>query len=154
MRLASIAILLGVALLSGCASNPTFPLSRPSPTEQTELIVYRESSFIASGVAVTVGVDGKAFANVSNGDKVRVLLPTGEREIYVQARSATPSKVKLRLTPAATVCLRTSSSAGTLAKVIIPITLIVTGYHFYLDEVPCPERAELDKYKDTPVAYQ
>jgi hypothetical protein len=154
MRLASMATVFSVVLLSGCASNPIFPLARPVPAEQAEVIVYRESSFIAGAVAVTVGVDGKAFANVANGDNVRVLLPIGDREIYVQARNATPSKVKLRLAPAATVCLRTSSSAGTVAKVVVPITLIITGYHFYLDEVPCPEQAQLDKYKDTPVAYQ
>ena len=51
-------------------------------------------------------------------------------------------------------CLRTSSSPSTYAKVVVPIVLMVTGYHFYLDEVPCPADEVLAKYKDVEVAYR
>ena len=141
-------------LICGCASNPTFPLVKPVPDTQSQLIVYRESSFIAGGVGLTVGTNNRAFATVSNGDKVAVMLPAGEHEVYVQARSAEPTKVKIKLTQGSTICMRTSSSSSTLAKLVIPVLLIATGYHFYLDEVPCPSSTELGKYGETPVTYQ
>ncbi len=154
MHLSTITVLVIAALLTACASTPTLPLARPSTQQQAEVVVYRESSFIAGGVSLTVGVNGKAIANISNSDKIRALLPAGEHEIFVQARSATPTKVKIQLDPGATVCLRTSSSASTLAKVAVPITLIASGYYFYLDQISCPAKADLDKYKEVPVAYQ
>ena len=154
MHFTRVTVLFVASLLTACASAPTFPLAKPSAQEQAEIVVYRESSFIAGGVSLTIGVNGKAIANVSNSDRIRVLLPAGEHEVFVQARSATPTKVKVQLERGAFVCMRTSSSASTLAKVAVPITLIVTGYYFYLDEVACPPKADLDKYKEVPIAYQ
>lgn len=148
-------LILGIAtsaLIAGCASNPTFPLVRPSARQQAEITIFRESALIAGGVTLTVGVDGKAFANLANDEKVKALVPAGDREIYVQARSGDPTKVKVSLAAGSSICLRTSSSPDTVAKVIIPITLMITGYHFYLDEVPCP--SALDKYSNVAVAYQ
>jgi hypothetical protein len=143
-----------VLAIAGCATAPTLPLDRPLPGQQAEVIVFRESAFAAGGVPLTVGLDGKAFANVSNGDKVRANVVAGSHEVFVQARSAEPSKVRFTVAAGATVCLRTSSSPSTYAKVIVPIALIVTGYHFYLDELPCPTNEELAKYKDTRVEYR
>lgn len=154
MRNSLILVIATYALISGCASNPTFPLTRPATQQQADITVFRESALIAGGVTLTVGADGKAFANIANGEKVKALLPAGEREIYVQARSGDPTKVKVNLAAGSSICLRTSSSPSTLTKVIIPITLMITGYHFYLDEVPCPAAAELDKYSNIAVTYQ
>lgn len=150
----SSALVISLLLLAGCASNPIFPLAKPSQSQQAEVIVFRESAFAAGGVTLTVGANGKAFANLSNSDKVRALLPAGDHEIFVQARSAEPTRVTISLTTGSLVCLRTSSSPSTYAKVIIPITLIATGYHFYLDQVPCPPDAELAKFTNVAVTYQ
>ena len=154
MHLSRITVLVVAASLTACASTPTLPLARPSAQQQAEVVVYRESSFIAGGVSLTVGVNGRAVANIGNSDKIRALLPAGEHEFFVQARSATPTKVKVQLEPGASVCLRTSSSASTLAKVAVPITLIASGYYFYLNQISCPPKTDLDKYKEVPVAYQ
>jgi hypothetical protein len=150
----SINLAIILLFLAGCASNLTFPLTKPSQSQQGDVIVFRESAFAAGGVTLTVGANGKAFANLGNSDKVLALLPAGDHEIFVQARSAEPTRVTISLTAGSLVCLRTSSSPSTYAKVIIPITLIVTGYHFYLDQVPCPPDAELAKYTNVTVTYQ
>lgn len=140
--------------MAGCASNPVFPLAKPSKELQAELVVFRESAFAAGGVAATVGVNGKAFVNLSNDEKAQVLLLPGEHEIYVQARSAEATRLRVSLTKGETLCLRTSASPSTYAKVVIPITLIATGYHFYLDKVPCPSDDVIAKYKKIAVTYQ
>lgn len=108
---------------------------------------------MAGGVSLAVGTGGSAFASLSNSDYVIADISPGEREIFVQARTAEPTKIQVKLKHGSRVCLRTSASPGTLAKVAVPITLILTGYHFYLDEVPCPSAEELAKYKLVPVSY-
>lgn len=145
-----------VAILSliGCASTPVSSLPRPSADSQGEVLVFRESAFAAGGVGLTVGVGNVAYANIGNAEKVRAMLSAGGHEIFVQARSADPTKVRISLPKGSVVCLRTSSSPSTYAKVAVPVVLMVTGYHFYLDQVPCPSASELAKYTDVPVAYQ
>lgn len=140
-------------LLAGCASQPIVAIQKPSASAQTEVLVYRESSFIAGGVSLAVGTGSSAFASLSNAEYVLVNLPAGERDVFVQARSAEATRVRLNLQHGSRVCLRTSSSPSTVAKVALPITLAVTGYHFYLDVVPCPTAEVLSKYKQVAVAY-
>jgi hypothetical protein len=141
-------------LLTGCASAPVLPLDRPSADAQGEVIVFRERAFAAGGVGLAVGANNAAFAHIANDEKVRVLLTVGSHEIFVQARSAEPTRLSVNVQKAAPICLRASASPGTYAKVVIPISLIATGYHFYLDEVPCPSAGELARYKDVPVTYK
>jgi hypothetical protein len=145
--------LLGLLLLGGCSSQPIVAIPKPSETAQAEVVIFRESSFIAGGVSLAVGIGSTAFASLSNSDYVSVNLPSGEQEIFVQARKADPTKLKLRLQSGSRLCLRTSASPSTFAKVAVPIALIATGYHFYLDEVPCPSVEELSKYKQVPITY-
>ena len=147
-------LITGVCLLVGCASAPVTPLSRTSADSQGEVIIYREYAFAAGGVGLAVGTKNAVFANINNDEKVRALLPVGAQELFVQARSAEPTKLTVNVQKSSPVCLRTSASPNTYAKVAIPITLIVTGYHFYLDEVPCPSSEVLGKYKDVVVTYK
>ncbi len=138
--------------LAGC-SLPVVAIAKPSPTAQAEVIVFRESSFIAAGVSLTVGAGNVAFARISNSEYVSANLPAGEQDIFVQARSAEPTIVHLSLKHGSRVCLRTTSSSDTVAKVFVPITLMATGYHFDLDEVPCPSADGFAKYTQVPVNY-
>jgi hypothetical protein len=142
-----------LTLLAGCASLPLTTISKPSPTAQAEVVIFRESSFIAGAVSLAVGNGTSAFAYIANSEYVSVNLPTGEQDIFVQARTADPTRVRLILQPASRVCLRTSASPSTLAKVLVPVTLMATGYHFYLDEVTCPSAEELAKYKQVFITY-
>jgi len=141
------------AVLVGCASQPVVAIPKPSPSARAEVLVFRESSFIAGGVSLAVGTNGAAFASLSNSDYVVADMSPGEQEIFVQARTAEPTRVKVKLQHGSRTCLRTSASPSTVAKVAVPIALIATGYHFYLDEVPCPSPAELAKYKLLSVSY-
>ena len=154
MKFTGISFIFIAASLAACASNPTFPLSRPSSQQQAEVLIYRESSIIAAGVTLTVGVNGRAVANMSNNEKVRALLPAGAHEIYVQARSAAPTKINVKLEPGTSACFRAIASTSTLAKGLVPIVLMASGYEFNLGQVACPEKAYLDKYKEQPVSYQ
>lgn len=139
--------------LVGCSSLPIVAISKPSPLAQGEVLIFRESSFIAGGVSLVVGTGTKAFASIDNSEYVTANLSAGEQDIFVQARTADPTRLRLTLRNGSRICLRTSSSPSTLAKVAIPITLMITGYHFYLDEVSCPSTEVLSKYKQVPVTY-
>lgn len=149
----ALVLVLALATLPGCASLPIVAIPRPPQVSQAQVVVFRESSFIAGGVSLSVGTGNKAFAAISNTEYVEVNLPAGEQDIFVQARTAEPTRVRLTLQRGTRVCLRTSSSKDTLAKVVIPITLIATGYHFYLDVVPCLSAAEMSRYKKVHVTY-
>jgi hypothetical protein len=149
----SLMLVLALASLPGCSSLPVVSMPRPSATAQAEVLVYRESSFIAGGVSLAVGTGSAAFASISNSEYVVANLPSGDRDVFVQARTAEPTRVQLKLRHGTRTCLRTSSSPSTIAKVVVPITLMATGYHFYLDEVPCPSTEQLSKYKQVFVTY-
>lgn len=151
--LASI-IVTAVVTLAGCASAPLMPLTRPNVDSQGEIVVFREYAFAAGGVGLTVGANNAAFASLGNTEKVRAFLPLGSHDLFVQARAAEPTTLKVNIQPGSLVCLRASANPSTYAKVVIPITLMVTGYHFYLDEVACPSTQELAKYKDVQVTYK
>ena len=144
---------IAIALLAGCASQPMVAIQKPYPSARAEVLIFRESSFIAGGVSLAVGTGGAAFAALSNSDYVIAEFPPGEREVFVQARTAKPTQVQVKLQHGSRVCLRTSASPSTLAKVAVPVALIATGYHFYLDEVPCPPPEGLSKYRLIPVSY-
>lgn len=149
----ALVLLLALASLAGCSSLPIVAIPKPSTMSQAEVVIFRESSFIAGGVSLAVGTGNTAFASISNSEYVSANLPAGEQDIFVQARTADPTRVRVTLQQGSRVCLRTSSSSSTLAKVVVPITLIATGYHFYLDEVLCPSAEELSKYKQVHVSY-
>ena len=150
----AIALLLAVPLLASCASAPVLSLPRPPTDAQGRIIVFRESSFIAGSVSLAVGVNSQAFALVSNSEKVSAVLPVGRHEVFVQARSAEPTRVRVNVASGSTVCLRTIARSSTLVRVLVPITLMASGYEFLLEEVKCPSTDQLTRFKDVVVTYQ
>jgi hypothetical protein len=142
------------ALVAGCSSVPVQPVKQPPQGARAQVVVFRENALAASLVPLSVGAGGKAFASLGNDEKVAVDLPPGAVEVFVQARSAEPTRVRLNLQKDATVCLRTSANPNAFAKALVPISLMATGYHFYLDEVTCPAAPELAKYKNIAVTYE
>ena len=142
------------AFVAACASTPLKPLPVPVAGESGAAVIFRESAFAAGGVGLAVGVDDAGFAMLNNAQRVTARLTAGTQEFFVQARSAEPTRLKVTIKKGEVVCLRTSSSPDTYAKVAVPLVLIITGYHFYLDEVPCPSEAELAKYKEVAPVYE
>jgi len=151
-RLATAGLLL--TLLAACSSVPLKPLPAPVAGESGEVVIYREWAFAAGGVGLTVGVEDVGFVTLSNSEKVSAKLSPGTREVFVQARSADPTRLRVNVRKGEIVCLRTSASPSTYARAVIPVVLIVTGYHFYLDEVPCPSVSELAKYEEVSPSYE
>jgi len=152
-KISALSLAVAASFLAGCASRPIVAIPKPPAGSSAEFIVYRESSFIAGGVGLAVGTGKSAFAVLSNLEYVSIQLPAGAQDIFVQARTADPTRVALDLKAGSRVCLRTSSSPSAIAKAAMPIALITSGYHFYLDVVPCPSVEDLGKYKQVPVAY-
>lgn len=155
------AFTLALAALAGCASAPSMTpppdkvLSRPLNEAGATVIVFRESAMAARFVGLTVGVNGKPFANLDNEEKLRVTLPANEEQkVFVQARQAKPTELKLTLEPGAVVCLHTQADADAFVKALVPLALMQSGYGFSLKQVPCPSDSDLASYKEVPVNYR
>jgi hypothetical protein len=142
------------ALLSACSSAPLRPLPTPPAGNFGEVVVYREWAFAAGGIPLTVGVKDGGFVLLSNSEKVTARFPPGDHEVFVQARSSEPTRLRLTVKNGEVLCLRTSASPSTYGKVALPPILMITGYAFYLDEVPCPSHDELSKYKEVGPSYE
>jgi hypothetical protein len=142
------------ALLAACSSAPLKPLPAPIAGNFGEVVVYREWAFAAGGIPLTVGVKDGGFVLLSNSEKVTARLTPGEHEVFVQARSSEPTKLRIAVKNGDVLCLRTSASSSTYAKTALPPVLMITGYQFYLDEVPCPSHDELAKYKEVGPTYE
>ncbi|MGI9217780.1 MAG: hypothetical protein ACR2JA_12385, partial [Hydrogenophaga sp.] len=82
---------LAAASLWACAAVPVEPLPALPEGASAELLVYRVPSFAAGGVTAAVGTAGKAFAHLDSGDYAVARLAPGERQVFVQARSGTPT---------------------------------------------------------------
>lgn len=149
-----ISLSIAVVWLVGCAVVPATPLVRPSPDAQGEVVVFREWAFVAGGLELTVGAGQDAFASLANSEKVHALFPVGRHEIFVRMKGAEPTRVEIDVRKGERICLKTIASSSTYAKVIVPVALMASGYHFHLDAVPCPSQSELDKYKGVSVSYQ
>ncbi len=141
-------------LLTSCASTPIVPLSKPAADTQGEVIVFREYAFAAGGMGLKVGAFDNVFAMLDNDEKVRASFPAGSHEFFVQARNAEATRLRIEVRKGTTVCLRASASSDTYLKAAVPVSLMLTGYHFYLSQVPCPPPEELAKYKDVEVRYR
>lgn len=148
------AVLVLTLLLTGCTSTRITPLPRPASESQGEVIIFREYAFAAGGVSLKVGTGAGVFAILETSEKASARFPAGTHEIFVQAQSAEPTRVRFEIAKGEVVCLRTSSSPSTYVKVLVPVSLMLTGYHFYLDRVSCPKPDVLAKYKDVEVGYQ
>lgn len=146
--------LCGLAVLAGCSSMPIGRLKQTEPANRAEIVIYRESSFNAGGVSLVVGIDGEAFASLSNSDYAAAFISPGAYTAFVRARSAEPTTLKLEIKAGQRRCMKTIADSGNLAKVLVPALLIASGYRFTLEEVPCPSNGELAKLSKVNVEYQ
>lgn len=144
---------LAAAVLWGCAAVPVEPLPALSEGASAELLVYRTPSFVAGGVTAAVGSAGKAFAHLDNADYVVARLAPGDREVFVQARSAKPTLLRLSLRAGARTCVRVAPDFSAQAKAMSAGALTSTGYAFVADTVACPTAAGLAGYKAKEVRY-
>jgi hypothetical protein len=94
-----VAVLCSIALTTGCTSLPLSALPELRADQSAEILVFRNSSFNAGLVSLTVGTGDKAFARLENDEYVRVQLPAGDVDLFVQARSAEPTRVKVSTKP-------------------------------------------------------
>lgn len=140
--------------LTACSSVPISRLKKTEPNNRAEVVIYRESSFNAGGVPLAVGADGQAFAVLSNSEYAAVFVSPGTHSFYVRARTAEPTTLTLEVKVSERRCMKTVADSSNLAKVIVPMALMVSGYRFILEEVRCPSDAELTKLSRVNVEYQ
>ena len=144
----------GLAVLTACSSMPISRLKHTEPGNRAEVVIYRESSFNAGGVSLALGIDGEAFATLSNSDYAAVYIPPGTYSFFVRARSAEPTTLKLEIKASQRRCMKTAADSENMIKVLVPVAMMVSGYRFTLDEVPCPSNGELAKLSRVTVEYQ
>ena len=141
-------------LLTGCASVPLVQPRMPDASNRAEVVIFRESAFNAGGVGVSFGADEQAFVTLGNSEYASIFIPPGTYKFFVRARSADPTTLSQTLKAGDRRCLRTVADPSNLAKVVIPIVMMASGYGFLLEELPCPSGDQLAKYSRVDVEYQ
>ena len=133
---------------------PIGRLKQTDPENRAEIVIYRESSFNAGGVSLAVGIDGQAFATLGNSDYAAMFVRPGTYNFFVRARTAEPTTLKLEAKAGERRCLKTVADSTNVAKILIPIVLMASGYNFTLEEVKCQSESELAKLTRINVEYQ
>lgn len=146
--------LLLTVVLGGCASAPVTRLKLPEPSNRAEIVAIRESSFNAGGVSASFGADGETYVGLSNSEYASIFIGPGTYNFFVRARTADPTILNLVVKVGERRCLKTGADSTNLAKVLVPVWLMSSGYRFVLEEVKCPTDVELAKYTRVSVGYQ
>jgi len=142
-------------LLASCSSMPLFPLPRTEAGQGAQVLVYRSPAFAAGGVSLTVGVDGKAFAHLSQSEYVIADLAPGERSLFVRARTGIPTTYPLSLVRGQRACLEASPEGRDIFAQAFSggAVLRSEGYAFYIVPITCPTADRLGQLTRVSVSY-
>lgn len=88
---------IAVVVLAGCATSPT-PSSEADPvpakrlfsyqkpnSDQSTLVVTRDTGFVGSGCNTTISIDGRKSAEIGSGETAKFFVPAGDHIISASA---------------------------------------------------------------------
>jgi hypothetical protein len=144
----------GVMLvLSGCAPAKLVPMSRPQETNQSTLVVYRESAFNAGGIDAVFGSGKQDWVALGTKSYAVLQIAPAPHEFFVRSTQADqPFVFKAALARAETKCLRVFPNSGNIAKALLPISYLA-GNTFFLEETACPTPEALAGFGKKDVTY-
>ncbi|MEJ6006173.1 hypothetical protein WG899_11485 [Paucibacter sp. AS339] len=142
-------------LMTSCSSMPLFPLPQTEDGQRAQVLVYRSPAFAAGGVSLTVGVDGKAFAYLSQSEYVIADLAPGERSLFVRARTGVPTTYPLSLVRGQRACLKATPESEDIFHQAFSggAVLRSEGYAFYIVPITCPTADRLGQLTRVSVSY-
>ncbi len=92
-----------------------------------KVYVTRSQQFMAKGITMIVGFDGKDKIVLENGESKEILVPVGEREFFVRSNQADVRyKINLEVKQFETLCLAGKANTS-LTRVILPFMSFFTN---------------------------
>lgn len=148
-----------LAFVVGCTPIQITPIEAPELTNRAEIVIHRESQFVASAVNMIFGANGNDYVKLSGGKYASIYLKPDSYEFFVRSDQAdTPYVLNLELAANEVVCLRSfvSSSAAGVAILAGPIGYLVARKYstFNVEKSECLSDDELDKLKIRTVNYK
>lgn len=142
-----------ILVLSGCAPAKLVPMSRPQETNQSTLLVYRESAFNSGGVDAVFGSGQQDWVALGTKSYAVLQITPDSHEFFVRSTQADqPFVFKATVVQAETKCLRVFPNPGNFAKALLPISYMA-GNTFMLEEAVCPNAEILAGFGKKTVTY-
>ena len=139
----SLLLLIGV---SGCTTIHKDIQHVTNTQTSAELIVYRESGFMAGAVDAMFGENDKYFMELANGEFARFLIDSGKHTFQVDVDGAPEFELKVTLNPNSTTCIKVESNPKLAGTALIPLVANLNP-NFVMSEVDCPEQSYLKGYQ-------
>jgi len=142
-----------ILVLSGCAPAKLVPMSRPLETNQSTLVVYRESAFNAGGIDAVFGAAQQDWVALDTKSYAVLQIAPAPHEFFVRSTQADqPFVFKATVAQAETKCLRVFPNPGNVAKALLPVSYLA-GNTFFLEETACPSAQTLAGFGKKTVTY-
>ena len=140
-------LLLIIGSVAGCTTihkNVQHVTNTNKPV--SELLVYRESGFMAGAVDAMFGENNKYFMELANGEFARFKIDSGEHTFQVDVDGAPEFELKVALTPDSMTCIKVESNPDLGGAALIPLLANLTP-NFIMSEVKCPTIEYLKDYQ-------
>lgn len=143
-----------ILVLSGCAPAKLVPLSRLQETNQSTLLVYRESAFNSGGIDAVFGSGQQDWVALGTKSYAVLQIAPDSHEFFVRSTQADqPFLFKATVAQAETKCLRVFPNPGNFAKALLLPISYMAGNTFMLEEAVCPSAAILAEFGKKTVTY-
>jgi len=112
----------------------------------SQLMVYRESGFMAGAVDAMFGENNMYFMKLSNGDFGRFKIDSGKHTFQVDVDGAPEFELEVTLIANSRTCVKIESNPKLAGAGFIPLMANITP-NFIMSEVPCSSIDNLDEYQ-------
>ena len=144
-KMKKICVLFSV-LVSACASVSTDVRLTHDGVPQAELLVFRESLFLASAVGLYFGESGKYFFVLDNDEYARVKIDAGAHIFQAKAHASPAFELKVNVEAGKTTCIKGHANSAAAGALLIPFIGNAVS-SFVLEQVECPNDKVLERYK-------
>ena len=142
-----------VLVLSGCAPAKLVPMAKPLETNQSTLLVYRESGFNSGGIDAVFGASQQDWVALGTKSYAVLQIAPATHEFFVRSTQADqPFVFKATVAQAETKCLRVFPNSGNFAKALLPVSYLA-GNTFFIEETACPSPETLTGFGKKAVTY-
>lgn len=132
--------------VSGCTTIHKDIKHVTNSVPTSELLVYRESGFMAGAVDALFGKNNMYFIELSNGEFGRFKIDSGKHTFQVDVDGAPEFELEITLLADSKACVKIESNPKLAGASLIPLVANLTP-NFIMSEVPCSAISNLGEYK-------
>ncbi len=154
MKAMFVALVVSSLLAGACTPANLTRLRMPVESQRAEVLIYRESSVLASLGGLIFGANRQDYVILSNGSYAQIYLSPNTYEFFVRSTGADqPYVLGITLSANTRKCLKGYPNPSNILKSLLFIPAYYMGNTFLLEEVACPSSEELPKYSKVAVQY-